>query len=360
MATPHLCSTPTGLAGSQAGLLADGDHLLVIKHPNWWTDKYLLVTPDEECFAQSVAWGTESASDAAADLNGQNSFHLQSRLATARDAMTTESWHEGHKPLYNYWARSCPPYRICKDENLDATKNERIMECGMSWVALRFNFRALPTGSATGVYNIRAWWRVWNPSCLLDKLGTTAFGDTSAQLHEVTGYKSLSNDAGVIQFHISDELRPPGFHKSAGCLTLNVPAIANNGLGNGTSADSRALSYDIYNGHADAVSPSAYHGLEHVSICAKGVANGSPDRTPFYVDVPMGQSNAYAPAILRSALAERKPIWAHFGFKTLSTAAGDYSSNKPMAAMPKASTLFVYCSRIELLICTIWAPFNYG
>ena len=158
-----LCKTDlkTGSEAARYPLVADGSHLFIIKHESEWTNKALRLTPTEEYFSQAVTWAEDSAYDTQMGSNNQAALAMQERLAAIRDAKTVDSWIEGHRPLFAYWARSFPPYRIKADANIDYNKLYRTMELASCWRLLKFSFLGLPAGLVTG---LTAWWRVWNPS----------------------------------------------------------------------------------------------------------------------------------------------------------------------------------------------------
>ncbi|MBQ2629420.1 MAG: hypothetical protein IJG13_07065 [Kiritimatiellae bacterium] len=349
----NLCKTDlgTGSGAERYPLIAGGSHFLVVKHLTAWTHKNLIATPAVEDFAQGVTWGEETSqhSDIALPEADADARALQTRLANIRDGLTAESWYEGHKPLYAYWARAYPPYRIRIDTAINSTTLYNTMELGASWNLLRFNLYALPTGLLS---NLEAWWRVWNPSCIED-LDMTPGGGA----HVVRAQTYLHNGAGVMRYNFSSSIQPPKYHQGTGYGEVNLASIANESHGSDYAANSNCLHYDIYNSHNGVASTANnYYGEERIRIWASDGTGGIPSATPYYVDAPITGNGL---ASLKSAIKQGKSVWAHIGIPTLDaqSAEGTGSSSYLQGQSPR-STLFLYCSRIELRLRVSWDTFN--
>lgn len=354
MATPHLTKTVKPYE-SDYHMVSGGGHLLVIRHTGVWVDnnpKDLLITPSEEYFSQAVTWAIDYNYANTMGVDDEAARTMAQRLATIRDAKTTSSWKEGHRPLFAYWSRSCPPYRIKADANIDSTKLFRTIELGSCWRLLRFGFRGLPTGMGSV---FKAWWRVWNPSCLAD----TDLGGLGLN-HTVEAWTQLHNGAGVMRYKFDGEIHAPKFHQDApdGVATYgeaDIAAIANQGNGNGYSSNSNCILYDIWGGHNGVASASNnvnYHGYEHIRIWAQNGSGGFPVRTPYYADIPITGKGL---ASLKAALTSGKgAVWAHCGFPT----ADAMSAVSGMNGMSPGATFLIYCSRLELRISVSWGGHN--
>lgn len=349
-----LCKTDkgTGSGAARYPLLATaGSHLLIVKHASAWTNKNLVVTPAAESYAQAVTWGEEDNYHsgivlAEADADARN---LQTRLGNLRDAMTAESWQTGHKPLYAYWARAYPPYRIRIDTAINSTTLYNTMELGSSFQLLRFNIYALPTGLLS---SFSAWWRIWNPSCIED-LDMTPGGGA----HVVRAQNYLHNGAGVLRYNFSSSIQPPKYHQGTGYGEINLASIANESHGSDFAANSNCKRYDIYNSHNGVASTAHdYYGEERIRIWASDGTGGVPSTTPYYVDAPITGNGL---ASLKAAIAGGKGVYAHIGIPNLDaqSAEGTGTSSYLQGQSPR-STLFLYASRLELRLRASWDVFN--
>lgn len=342
MATPHLRKTDLG-SGSGAArypLICDDDHLLIIQRGgNAWTDKTLIATPDKEYFFNAVTYGEESGTNYLLDL-GQNNADaqaLQGRLRGIRDANTTtaESWTEGRRALFAYWSRGFPAYRLKlnANETINTQAVMKTMELGTSFRCLRFNFHAFPIGSCS---SFRAFWRVWNPSCVLRYFDG---------MWETLAYTSLHDGAGVMRYNFAAEMKPPKYHTASGYGTANVVGAANHGEAN-ESFHAYLSSYRPWIAASDSANAiAAYDAYKTYA---------QTDYSPYYADIEITGDglNSLKAAVKAAALGGGDGrIYAHLGFATTdaqsATASGQYGQ-KPR------SVFLLYVSRVELKIVASW------
>ena len=365
MAT-DLCKTDlgTGSGAARYPLLADGKDLLIVKHPKAWLGtgggKNMIVTPDKEYFSQAVVWGEQDSSSADSEMfaNNADAAAMQGQLLNLRNdktagiyggSGTANCWVQGHRPLFAYWARSYPPYRIKADPNINGVTLGTTMELGASWKLLRFNFRALPVGLPT-IHH--AYWRIWNPSCLYVK-------DTPLKPYAVEAYTYLHSGAGVMRYKFSSEIHTPKWHESSGYGEADIAGVANEGRGGGWTDDvndARWMKYDIWDSHNGVAAPAArnFYGQERLRIYAKNGFGGTPTADPYFADVEITGNGLTS---LKNALKDRAPIWAHCGFPVADAQSAGTFNNVYMDGQVPRSTLFVYCSRLELRIDVTWTLF---
>lgn len=349
MAT-KLCKTDKG-SGSGAArypLISDGDDLLVIKNAatSGWSNKELVVTPDEEYYSTAVTYGEQSSYNAGMALGYTNpdALEMQTRLKSIRDAKTTESWKEGHKALFAYWARSYPPYRQKADSSMNATQMMNTMELAANFRLLRFQLRALPIGKLS---SFSAYWRVWNPSCIHHH-------DTSGQnTWSATCFTSLHNtDGGKMYYNFSNEIKPPKFHYGSGHGTADIAGAANCSAGNDVTWTYTAP-YDVWDDRAaHAYPPSSWPGRNPLRVYVKGSAlAGGYDYTPYYADIAITGDGLSS---LKEAMKSGGPLWAHCGFPIVDV----QSATGSFGGQEQISTILVYASRLELRLVATWSRFN--
>ena len=339
----------TGSGAARYPLIADGSNLLIIKHKSVWTDKEFIVTPAEEYFSQAVTWGTQSNYSTVLGSNNSDALSMQSRLAAIRDRKTTSSWYEGHKPMFAYWARSFPPYRIQSDSGINSTTLKTTMELGSCWKLLRFNLFGLPTGRLS---SFSAYWRVWNPSCV-------ETWDISPQGLQPIHYAQtwLHNGAGVMRYCFSSTVQPPNFHQSTGYGEADIAAVSNEGHGSDYS-NFESHKYDIFNAHNGVAATSSsnnFYGKEQTYLYYKKDGNGQIDSAHYYADIPITGDGLTS---LKNAIKDRTAIWAHCGFPTLDAQSAVSHNSASYSGQRPYSCIFIYCSRLELRLVASWAKFN--
>ena len=338
----------TGSGAARYPLIADGSNLLIIKHTSAWTNREFIVTPAEEYFSQAVTWGEQYAWGQVMYENDSDAREMQNRLAAIRDRKGVNSWYEGHKPMFAYWARSFPPYRINIDPNINTTTVANTMELGSCWKLLRFNLFGLPTGLLS---SFSAYWRVWNPSCI-------ETWDTRPEGLQPIFYAQnyLHAGAGVMRYQFDSTVKPPNFHQATGYGEADIAAAANEGKG-GDYTNFSHHPYDIYNSHLGVAATNnsyKYYGKEQTYLYYK-TTNNQQDSSAYFADIPITGNGLTS---LKNAIKGGNAVWAHCGFPTLDAQSAMYRNGGYLAGQRPFSCLFIYCSRLELRLVASWSRFN--
>lgn len=341
----------TGSGASRYPLIADGQNLLIIKHTSAWTNREFIVTPAEEYFSQAVTYGEQYAWGQVMYQNDSDAAEMQNRLASIRDRKGVNSWYAGHKPMYAYWARSFPPYRILTDRNINTTTVANTMELGSCWKLLRFDLFGLPTGLLSA---FSAYWRVWNPSC-------TEVWDTRPEGLQPIFYAQnyLHNGAGVMRYRFDSTVQPPNFHQATvsnvGYGEADIAAYSNEGYG-GDYTNFSHHKYDLYNAHLGVAASGSnnFYGKEQTHLYYK-TTNNQLSSSAYFADIPITGNGL---TTLKNAIKGGNAVWAHCGFPTLDAQSAVYRNGGYLAGQRPFSCLFIYCSRLELRLVASWSRFN--
>lgn len=340
MATPHLCTKKEQYASNQR-LLGTGSHLLIITKKTAWTNKDLIITPDMENYSMAASYGTTTEYSYRPSSRFADGWTMANRLAAIRDRKTVASWHAGHKPLYSYMARSFGPWRIKTDKDVYVNNSISDLEFGANWLALRFNFRALPIGMASA---FTPYLRIWNPSCVHDADSNPAFD--GGTLHNTYLYTQGYNNTGHVLYHFDDELMPPNQHMISGCGDIDFAAHCNEGKGGGQGWQP-CKDYDIYGAHLQVASSTSHYNMQHTRIYRKS----SSDNSAYFADVPITGNGL---ELLKKCIPKGK-VWLHLGFVI-----GDMSWQSGIQnGMLPYSTYLLYASRVELYFRITMPRFNY-
>lgn len=300
MATPHLCSKKEKTASSQH-VLGTGSHLLIIQKKGSWSNKELIVTPDEELYSMAATYATCNTYSYRYSGAYADGVTMSNRLKNIRNGMSITDWQNGHKPLYTYCARSNGLWRIKSDKDVTEQKLISTLEYGANWTALKFNLYAMPLGNFK---TVKAYLRVWNPSSIL----TVDPWGFEPVLHNrqkrCDAYTYVYNRGGHLLYHFDNTLMSPVQCEASMYGDLDVPSIANEGYGGGTVVT--GIEYDIYGAHLQVASKTSCYVLNYTHIYKK---QGSTDA--YFRDVEI---TGDALTQLKSCIATGQPVWMHNGF----------------------------------------------
>jgi len=333
----HLCKTDlkSGSGASRYPLICDGDDLLVIKKNTTWSNKELIVTPDEERYLMAATVGKCSTYNVRPTSSYPDGDTMVSRLKNMRASSSVSQWVIGHKPMYNYCARGFCPWAIRYDRNVTNYTPEQL-EFGTSWQALKFNMYALPVGNAS---SFKAYWRIWNPSTVHICTVDIPFG----AVKKYYAYTFLYNTPSHLCYHFDQELCAASQCVSDGHGEIDIPAISNENKGGGATVST--IDVDPYGAHLATASSTSAYSRQHTAVYKR-----SSDYNQYYVDSEITGTSL---AKLKEAI-KWGSFWVHCGYSLGNLVAASGWGN----TMHAYSTMFTQFTRLELKLEISLSKFN--
>lgn len=216
----------------------------------------------------------------------------------------------------------------------------KTMELGTSFRLLRFNLHAFPIGSCSA---FKAYWRVWNPSCMMRFFDGGDFWPPVA-------YTSLHDGAGVMRYNFAAEKKPPKYHTASGYGAANVVGAANHGTANETDHP-YFNSYRPWYANSDSTRSNA--ASIAVANDAYKTYYDQVNKVPYYADIEITGDGltSLKNAVKEAATGDDGHIYAHLGFvisDAQSATSGGLQGQRPH------SVFLLYVSRVELKLVATW------
>ena len=176
MATKHLTNdngvSAFGAAKNHLGgiVRTGGNHLVVIKQANGWTNKEFIVTPSDSRYIQGWSCGLEQFPG---QQGGSQVFNDTNTLINnVKNSINTHGWKTGDCALFAISSRTAGPYAWYQYyKHYDATMPQptALSEYGASVVAYKFNLHRLHLSKMGTDWS--AYLRVWAPSLVIGGAG---------------------------------------------------------------------------------------------------------------------------------------------------------------------------------------------
>ncbi len=371
MATPHLKyrAKDASLDEDVNPLLRSDEatpHLLIINRASAWSNKTFVVPPDNEHYACAVDYGISSLYNS--DYPYSDSVTMCNRHEATWNGMDDTSWKNGHKPVFQYYARGFGPWWVrIAPSNADPNTCIKILEYGGTREQLHFNCRSVPTffGAFDSNASFRAYLRLWNPSILACRGMSGGYPASDWPDYEDALYsesvvngmrfpcRGQTKGTGTwkserLWYSFFDSIENLGPNALFANSAQNIDLLNKANEGNSGGGNVVALRYDPWNIHHYSSAPTTMQRCVAVGIYAKGTYYATVNPTGFstasyYCDCEITGTQLDR---LRKSIRDTGGAWMQVGFRptVISTSPG----TDPTLVAGYTETCYV--ARIDLVL----------